>query len=57
MAIKNFKKSEREKMLDIVQKRLKLGEKKIKMLVQSFSVTEDEGMTRVYSAFAPEITK
>lgn len=57
MAIKNFKKSEPEKMLDIVQKRLKLGEKKIKLLVQSFSVTEDEGMTRIYSAFTPEIAK
>lgn len=61
MAINNFKRSEREKMLSSVNAQLKKGEQQIKMLMQVLGTNEDINMTRVYSAFikteAVEINK
>lgn len=51
MAVNNFKRSEREKILASVNAQIEKGEQKIKMLMQVLGTNEDMNMTRVYSAF------
>jgi hypothetical protein len=51
MAVNNFKRSEREKMIASVNAQLKKGEQQIKMLMQVLGANEDKSMTRIYSAF------
>ncbi|MBL7919950.1 MAG: hypothetical protein JNJ40_06525 [Bacteroidia bacterium] len=51
MAVNNFKRSERERMLASVNAQIRNGEHQIKMLMQVLGVNEDVSMTRIYSAF------
>lgn len=51
MAVNNFKRWEREKMIASVNAQLKKGEQQIKMLMQVLGANEDMNMTRIYSAF------
>jgi len=51
MAIVNLKKSEREKMLASVNAQLKLGEQRIRMMMEVLGSKQDMNMTRIYSAF------
>ncbi len=51
MAVNNFKRWEREKIIASVNTQVKKGERQIKMLMQVLGANEDKNMMRIYSTF------